>query len=66
MLVPVRTSFGLRQHIVVQRGMYQRKVHLNILNAVKIKLADVSSISPSSEQRWDCGLGMFNFPSLRD
>ena len=29
--------------------MYQRKVDLDMLNAVKIKLADVSSISPSSE-----------------
>ena len=38
--------------------MYQRKVDLDILNAIKIKLADVSSVSPSSEQRWDCGLGI--------
>ena len=38
--------------------MYQRKVDLDMLNAVKIKLADVSSVSPSSEQRWDCGLGV--------
>ena len=37
--------------------MYQRKVDLDMLNAVKIKLADVSSISPSAEQRWDCALG---------
>ena len=42
----------------LQRGMYQRKVDLDMLNAVKIKLAGVSSVSPSSEQRWDCGLGM--------
>ena len=31
--------------------MYQREVDLDMLNAVKIKLADVSSVSPSSEQR---------------
>ena len=27
-------------------GMYQRKVDLDMLNAIKIKLADVSSVSP--------------------
>ena len=37
--------------VAVQRGMYQRKVDLYMLNSVKIKLADVSSLSPSSEQR---------------
>ena len=31
--------------------MYQRKVDLDMLSAVKIKLADVSSVSPSSEQK---------------
>ena len=31
--------------VAVQRGMYQRKVDLDMLNAVKIKLADVSSVS---------------------
>ena len=47
-LVPVRTSFGLRR-----RGgtMYQCKVDVDMLNAVKSVLADVSSVSPSSEQR---------------
>ena len=35
--------------VAVQRGMYQRKVDLDML--IKIKLADVSSVSPSSEQR---------------
>ena len=29
-----------------------------MLNAVKIKLADILSVSPLSDQRWDCGLGM--------
>ena len=31
--------------------MYQRKVGVDILNAVKSVLADVSNVSPSSEQR---------------
>ena len=31
--------------------MYQSKVDLNMLNAVKSVLADVSSVSPSLEQR---------------
>ena len=31
--------------------MYQRKVDVDMLNAVKSMLADVSSVSPSSEQR---------------
>ena len=30
--------------------MYQRKVDVDILNAVRSVLADVSSVSPSSEQ----------------
>ena len=30
--------------------MYQRKVDVDMLNTIKIKLADVSSVSPSSEQ----------------
>ena len=35
--------------ITVLRRMYQRKVDVDMLNAVKSALADVSSISPSSE-----------------
>ena len=31
--------------------MCQRKVDVDMLNAVKIMLADVSSVSPSSEQK---------------
>ena len=31
--------------------MYQRKVDVDMLNAVKCVLADVSSVSPSSEQK---------------
>ena len=31
--------------------MYQRKVDVDMLNAIKSVLADVSSVSPSSEQR---------------
>ena len=34
-----------------KRTMYQRKVDVDMLNAVKSVLADVSSVSPSSEQR---------------
>ena len=47
-LLPVKTSFGL-----CWRGgtMYQRKVDVDMLNAIKSVLADISSVSPSSEQR---------------
>ena len=31
--------------------MYQREVDVDMLNTVKIVLADVSSVSPSSEER---------------
>ena len=34
-----------------KRRMYQRDVDVDMLNAVKNLLADVSSVSPSSEQR---------------
>ena len=37
--------------------MYQHEVDVDMLNAVKSLLADVSSVSPSSEQRVDYGLG---------
>ena len=37
--------------------MYKRKVDVDMLNAVKSVLADVSSVSPSSEQIWGYGLG---------
>ena len=36
--------------------MYERKVDVDMLNAVKSVLANVSSVSPSSEQRADEGL----------
>ena len=36
--------------VVIKRTMYQRKVDADMLNAVKSMLADVSSVSPSSEQ----------------
>ena len=39
--------------VAVKRSMYQRKVDVDMLNAVKSVLADVSSVSPSSEQRVD-------------
>ena len=34
---------------VLTRKMYQRKVDVDMLNAVKSTLADVSSVSPSSD-----------------
>ena len=43
-LVPVRMRAG----VAVKRTMYQRKVDADMMNAVK--LTDVSSVSPSSEQ----------------
>ena len=44
--------------VAVKRTMYQLKVDVDMLNAVKSVLADGSSISPSSEQRdWTIELG---------
>ena len=37
--------------------MYQRKVDVDMLNAANSVLADVSSVSPFSEQKGDYGLG---------
>ena len=37
--------------VAVKRTMYQRKVDVDMLNAVKSVLADILSASPSSEQR---------------
>ena len=37
--------------MVVKRTMYQRKADVDMLNAVKSVLADVLSVSPSSEQK---------------
>ena len=37
--------------MAVKHTMYQRKVGEDMLNAVKSVLADVSSASPSSEQK---------------
>ena len=36
--------------MAVKRTMYQREVDVDMLNTVKSALADVSSVSPSSEQ----------------
>ena len=41
-------------NLCLKRTMYQRKVDVDMLNAVKSVLADVSSVSPSSEQRDLC------------
>ena len=37
--------------VSVKRTMYQRKVGVDMLNAVKSVLADFSSVSPSSEKK---------------
>ena len=37
--------------MAVKRTMYERKVDVDMLNAVESVLADVSSVSPSSEQK---------------
>ena len=42
--------------MTVKRTMYQRKVNVDMPNAVKSVLADVLSVSPSSEQRTLCQL----------
>ena len=55
-LVPGRTSL-VCIGVVVKLTMYQRKVDVDMLNAIKSLLADVSSVSPSSEQRGDDALG---------
>ena len=36
--------------VAVKRRMYQRKIDVDMLDAVKSVLANVSSVSPSSEQ----------------
>ena len=41
-------------HLYEKRTMYQCKVDMDMLNAVKSVLADILSFSPSSEQRWSC------------
>ena len=38
--------------MAVKRAMYQRKVDVDMLDTVKSMLDEVSSISPSSEQRY--------------
>ena len=37
--------------VAVKHTMYQRKVDVDMLNAVKSVLADVSSVSPSSAEQ---------------
>ena len=43
-----------------KRTMYQRKVDVDMLNVVKSALADISSISPLSEERALVGTCMRN------
>ena len=40
-----------KSRMVVKCTMYQCKVDVDMLNAVKSMLANVSSVSPSSEQK---------------
>ena len=47
-----------------QRGMYQHKVDLDMLNAAKIKLADVSSVSPSSDIMYFRVLSVFSLKKI--
>ena len=51
MLVAVRTIVDLRQRNEKNNGLYQLKVDVGMLNNVKNELADVWSVSPSSEQK---------------
>ena len=46
--------------VVVKCTMYQRKVDVDMLNTVKSVLADVSSVSPSSEQITEVGSATFS------
>ena len=39
---------------VIRRTIYQCKVDMDMLNAVKNVLADISSVSPSLEQKAIC------------
>ena len=48
MLVHGRSSVGLRQ-LTGEYRLYQQKVNVDMLNAIKNALADVLSFSPSSE-----------------
>ena len=46
---PLSCENGINKVVKQKRTMYQRKVDVDMLNAVKNLLADVSSVSPSSE-----------------
>ena len=47
--------------VAVKRAMYQRKVDVDMLNAVKSVLADVLSVGPLSEQKVLHGLAQLGF-----
>ena len=49
-LVPVRTSFSLRGRSGKAQNVSTCEVDVDMLNAVKSVLADISSVSPSSEK----------------
>ena len=64
-LVPVITSFGLHWHSGKLHTMYQRKVDVDMLNAVKSVLADISSMSPLSEQSFDSVDTLYVLPDAK-
>ena len=49
-MLPQSINQSVNQSINQSRTMYQRKVDMDMLNTVKSMLADISSISPLSEQ----------------
>ena len=53
-LVPVRTSFSLRGRSGKAQNVSTCEVDVDVLNAVKSVLADISSVSPSSEKEIIC------------
>ena len=47
----IKVMLHKKSRNMIKRTMYQCKVDVDMLNAIKSVLADVSSISPWSEQR---------------
>ena len=52
--------------VAVKRTMYQRNVDVDMLNAVKSVLADVSSVSPSSEQGISLAISIIRVETKQD
>ena len=51
--------------VAVKGTMYQRKADVDMLNAVKSVLADISSVSPSSEQTREKCAGNSRLPARK-